>query len=139
MFADRLEIYSLGALPASVTLENIKEERYSRNPKIAAALTQYKRVRESNEDVGRIFQEMKEYFLDDPVYEEPNLSAVQLTLKNNILARKDRETGRVSEIIRIKIFEGLNELEEIIVRYLYNSGPLPSSESVKLIGISSTL
>lgn len=42
MFDDRLEIYSPGALPASVTLENIKEERYSRNPKLAAALTQYK-------------------------------------------------------------------------------------------------
>ena len=79
MYDDRLEIYSPGALPASVNLKNIKEERYSRNPKVAAALTQYKWVRESNEGVGRIFQEMKEYFLDDPVYEEPNNSAVQLT------------------------------------------------------------
>jgi Predicted transcriptional regulator containing an HTH domain and an uncharacterized domain shared with the mammalian protein Schlafen len=51
MFDDRLEIFSPGALPASVTLENIKEERYSRNPKLAAALTQYKWVRESNEGV----------------------------------------------------------------------------------------
>lgn len=39
MFDDRLEIHSPGALPASVTLENIKEERYSRNPKLAAAFT----------------------------------------------------------------------------------------------------
>jgi len=76
MFDDRLEIYSPGALPASVTLENIREERYSRNPKLAAALTQYKWVRESNEGVGRIFQEMHDYFLEDPVYEGPNGSAV---------------------------------------------------------------
>ncbi|NGK84385.1 ATP-dependent DNA helicase RecG, partial [Staphylococcus aureus] len=96
MFDDRLEISSPGALPASVTLENIKEERYSRNPKLAAALTQYKWVRESNEGVGRIFDEMKQYFLDDPVYSEPNNSSVQLALKNNIIARKKRETGRVS-------------------------------------------
>lgn len=96
MFDDRLEISSPGALPASVTLENIKEERYSRNPKLAAALTQYKWVRESNEGVGRIFDEMKEYFLDDPVYSEPNNSSVQLALKNNIIARK-KKRNRESE------------------------------------------
>ncbi|WRN02481.1 ATP-binding protein [Staphylococcus aureus] len=93
MFDDRLEISSPGALPASVTLENIKEERYSRNPKLAAALTQYKWVRESNEGVGRIFDEMKQYFLDDPVYSEPNNSSVQLALKNNIIARKKEKQG----------------------------------------------
>lgn len=137
MFDDRLEIYSPGALPASVTLENIKEERYSRNPKIAAALTQYKWVRESNEGVGRIYQEMNEYFLDDPIYEEPNDSAVQLTLKNNILARKDRETGRVSDIITHEIFSELNEQEEIIVRHLYNSGSLTASEVAQIINRTS--
>lgn len=133
MFDDRLEIYSPGALPASVTLENIKEERYSRNPKLAAALTQYKWVRESNEGVGRIFQEMKEYFLDEPVYEEPNGSAVQLTLKNNILARKERETGRVSELVTPELFSKLTEQEELIVRHLYNSGSLTASEAAEII------
>lgn len=133
MFDDRLEIYSPGALPASVTLVNIKEERYSRNPKLAAALTQYKWVRESNEGVGRIFQEMHDYFLDDPVYEEPNGSAVQLTLKNNILARKERETGRVNVIVTPELFSELNEQEEMIVRYLYNSGELTAREAAEVI------
>lgn len=138
MFDDRLEIFSPGALPASVTLENIKEERYSRNPKLAAALTQYKWVRESNEGVGRIFQEMHDYFLEDPVYEEPNGSAVQLTLKNNILARKERETGRVSEMITPELFAELNDQEEAIVRYLYNSGRLTARKTAKIIDRSLT-
>lgn len=133
MFDDRLEITSPGALPASVNLNNIKEERYSRNPKLAAALTQYKWVRESNEGVGRIFDEMKEYFLDDPVYTEPNNSSVQLTLKNNILARKERETGRVSEIITPELFEKLTAQEELIVRHLYNQGNLTSTQVANLI------
>lgn len=136
MFDDRLEIHSPGALPASVTLENIKEERYSRNPKLAAAFTQYKWVRESNEGVGRIFQEMQEYFLDDPTYEEPNGTAVQLTLKNNILARKDRETGRVSDLVTVELFQNLSELEEVIVRHLYNSGSLTPSKAAQLINKS---
>lgn len=133
MFDDRLEISSPGALPASVTLENIKEERYSRNPKLAAALTQYKWVRESNEGVGRIFDEMKQYFLDDPVYSEPNNSSVQLALKNNIIARKKRETGRVSNIITPELFESLNEQQELIVRHLYNQGELTASKIANII------
>lgn len=133
MFDDRLEISSPGALPASVTLENIKEERYSRNPKLAAALTQYKWVRESNEGVGRIFDEMKDYFLDDPVYSEPNNSSVRLTLKNNIVARKERETGRVSNIITPELFDSLNEQQELIVRHLYNQGELTASKIAAII------
>lgn len=133
MFDDRLEISSPGVLPASVTLENIKEERYSRNPKLAAALTQYKWVRESNEGVGRIFDEMKDYFLDDPVYSEPNNSSVQLTLKNNVVARKERETGRVSNIITPELFESLNEQHELIVRHLYNQGELTASKIANII------
>lgn len=133
MFDDRLEITSPGALPASVNLSNIKEERYSRNPKLAAALTQYKWVRESNEGVGRIFDEMKEYFLEDPVYAEPNNSSVQLTLKNNILARKEREIGRVSKIITPELFEKLTEQEELIVRHLYNQGNLTAAQVARLI------
>ncbi len=112
---------------------NIKEERYSRNPKLAAALTQYKWVRESNEGVGRIFDEMKDYFLDDPVYSEPNNSSVQLTLKNNIVARKERETGRVSNIITPELFDSLNEQQELIVRHLYNQGELTASKIAAII------
>ena len=39
MFSDRLEVYSPGRLPGHVTLENIVDERYSRNEAIVAVLT----------------------------------------------------------------------------------------------------
>ncbi|EGO2633469.1 transcriptional regulator [Enterococcus faecalis] len=136
MFDDRLEIFSPGELPTFVTLNNMKEKRWSRNPKIAATLTQYKWVRESNEGVGRIYDEMADYFLEPPIYEEPGGVAVQLTLKNNIVARKERETGRVSELVTKELFDGLNEHEEVIVRYLYNSGDLTPNEIDELIGRS---
>ncbi|MCE3430328.1 ATP-dependent DNA helicase RecG, partial [Staphylococcus aureus] len=67
-------------------------------------------------------------FLDDPVYSEPNNSSVQLALKNNIIARKKRETGRVSNIITPELFESLNEQQELIVRHLYNQGELTASK-----------
>lgn len=79
---------------------------------------------------------MKDYFMDDPVYSEPNNSAVQLTLKNNIVARKERETGRVSKIITPELFSSLDSNEGKIVRHLYNSGPLTPSKTAELIGRS---
>ena len=39
MFADRLEIYSPGRLPGHVTLDNLKDERYSRNEALVAVLS----------------------------------------------------------------------------------------------------
>ena len=70
MFDDRLEIYSPGKLPNIVTVENIKHERFSRNPRIARTLTEFGWVREMNEGVKRIYSEMESYLLHEPKYTE---------------------------------------------------------------------
>lgn len=89
MFDDRLEIHSPGKLPNIVSVENIKFTRYSRNPKIARALTDFGWVRELNEGVKRIYRDMEQFFLEPPIYKETN-SSVILTLKNNIIMRRRR-------------------------------------------------
>lgn len=58
MFDDRLEIFSPGSLPNIVTLENMRYTRYARNPRIARALVSFGWVRELNEGVNRIYDEM---------------------------------------------------------------------------------
>ena len=45
---------------------------------------------EINEGVKRIYDEMQESFLKDPIYTEPNSSSVLLTLENSIVSRKAR-------------------------------------------------
>jgi len=70
MFDDRLEILSLGELPNIVTVDNIKEIRFSRNPKMARMLTEFGYVRELNEGVKRIYSEMENNYLEAPVYSE---------------------------------------------------------------------
>ena len=82
MFDDRLEITSPGQLPDVVTLENICETRFSRNPVISRVLTDCKWVRELNEGVPRIYADMKEFFLDEPIFSEPP-GYVKLVLKNS--------------------------------------------------------
>ena len=41
MYDDRLEIESPGCLPDVVTVNNIRETRFSRNPKISRVLTEF--------------------------------------------------------------------------------------------------
>lgn len=69
-FDDRLEVHSPGRLPGLVRVQNIRDApRYSRNPHIArvlAEMTGY--VREQNEGVRRMFEEMDRYGLRDPLY-----------------------------------------------------------------------
>ena len=109
MFDDRLEIYSPGKLPNIVTVENIKHERFSRNPRIARTLTEFGWVREMNEGVKRIYSEMESYFLHEPKYTEPG-NKVVLTLKNNILSRH----LRVNDKMMKKYDDIENKLEYIV-------------------------
>lgn len=98
MFDDRLEIHSPGKLPNIVSVENIKFTRYSRNPKIARALTDFGWVRELNEGVNRIYRDMEQFFLEPPLFNETNASVI-LLLKNNILMRRQRREERISALI----------------------------------------
>jgi ATP-dependent DNA helicase RecG len=83
MFDDRLEIESPGCLPDVVTVDNIRETRFSRNPKISRVLTEFGWVRELNEGVKKIFSDMEESKLDSPEYSD-SANSVRLVLKNNI-------------------------------------------------------
>ena len=117
MFDDRLEIESPGRLPNVVTVDNIKETRYSRNPRISRVLTEFGWVRELNEGVKRIYSEMEQFFLDDPVYSEPG-QAVRLTLKNNIVMRSIRRKDKAIESVGEEVWKELDDLERQIVVFM---------------------
>ena len=57
-FDNRLEVSNSGPLPAQVTIENIKTERFARNPRIARILEDMGYVRQLNEGVSRIYESM---------------------------------------------------------------------------------
>ena len=117
MYDDRLEIESPGKLPNIVTIDNIKETRYSRNPRISRVLNDCGWVRELNEGVKRIFTDMKEYFLEDPVYSEPEQS-VRLVLKNNIIMRNMRRNDRAVEYVGEQVWKQLDQLDHDILAIL---------------------
>lgn len=81
IFDDRIDIHSPGKLPGYVTVDNILDARFSRNPKIVRTLNRYKEA--PNKDLGEglntTFQKMKEFGLKEPlIYEEGNYVVVRL-------------------------------------------------------------
>lgn len=134
MFDDRLEIHSPGKLPNIVNVENIKFTRYSRNPKVARALSELGWVRELNEGVKRIYRDMEQFFLDPPIYEETN-SSVILTLKNNILMRRKRREERISTIIN-RSWQSLSSDEKAALEIAYGQEKLKTRQLAEALGKS---
>ncbi len=136
MYDDRLEILSPGRLPNTVTLDNMRETRYSRNPRVARTLVEFGWVRELNEGVKRIYSEMQSMFLKDPTYSEPESSKVQLVLENNIVARASRQRDALDNRIPQEMMGALGEYELIAVRAAYAKGGITPRELSEIIGRS---
>lgn len=134
MFDDRLEIVSPGALPNIVTLDNMRTTRYSRNPRIARTLVEFGWVRELNEGVKRIYTEMQNSLLNDPVYTEPDGARVQLTLENNIVARSVRRSEALEDKVSPEVIASLGEYELAAVRLAFANGRVTARELATQIG-----
>lgn len=136
MYDDRLEIESPGKLPNIVTVENIRETRFSRNPRISRVLTEMGWVRELNEGVKRIYSDMESSFLEAPIYSEPEQS-VRLVLKNNIIMRSIRQGDRAMNSFGQDVWDSLDNAEKMIVSYLINKGAAKRAELTQYTGKSS--
>ena len=95
MFADRLEVISPGGLPGFITLDNIVEEHFSRNPRIVNGLFQWRYIEELGLGVDVMIEAMinaghpPPEFRETPfsftvifrnVVERPPVSGVRLTM-----------------------------------------------------------
>lgn len=120
MFDDRIEFSSPGKLPSIVTIDNIQNTRFSRNPIIARVFSDFGWVRELNEGVKRIYTDMASYFLDPPLFSEPNNNTVLLVLKNNIAARSARRLASQKAMLR-ELWEELSSFDKDILIIIANT------------------
>ena len=58
MFSDRMEVISPGGLPGFITVDNLVEEHFSRNPRIVAGLFQWGYIEELGLGIDRMIEEM---------------------------------------------------------------------------------
>ena len=81
MYDDHFDVESPGLLPGIVRVNNIREFHFSRNPKIVELLAEYDLVKEYGEGVDRIYRDMEEAGLPEPVYRQSDFM-LYATLKN---------------------------------------------------------
>lgn len=115
-FDDKLEISNAGPLPAQVNVDNIRDRRFSRNPRIGRVLYEMGYVRELNEGVKRIYSSMNSYKLSEPEYMDED-SIVTLRLRNPIYKNERSMSMETLALLRQKL-PGYNDTKRSIVAYL---------------------
>ena len=118
IFDDHFEVISPGALPPTVTVENMHYTRFSRNPRIARALTDLGWVRELNEGIKRIIRDMEEALLQKPRFLEPDNRYVKAVLNNNTAVRTLRTQISAKQAATPEIWQKLDTLEKDILVFL---------------------
>lgn len=133
-FDDRIEISNSGPLPAQVTIENIKTERFARNPRIARALEDLGYVRQLNEGVSRIYQSMEKSLLAEPEYREQN-GNVYLILRNRVSSHDKAISPEVMGTIENQWME-FNDTQRAILFYLFTHGSATVNDLVEYTQIN---
>lgn len=122
-FDDRVEIESPGTYPGHITVENIRAERFARNPLILRTLNRFQTAPnlDIGEGVDRMFKVMREKNLYEPLFYPPTLrpNTVLLLLLNmhkieywdtvskyldenyRIINKKAREITGVTDVLKM--------------------------------------
>lgn len=97
MFSDRMEITSPGGLPGFITVDNIVDEHFSRNPRIVSGLFQWGYIEELGLGVDLMIDEMVRAGHPPPSFKDSPYS-FSVTL-SNVLEREPQPdwAGRVTE------------------------------------------
>ena len=79
IYDDRIEVHSPGRLPGHVTVENVLEEQFARNPKLVRLINKFPNP--PNKDVGEglntAFQAMRKIRLQEPEVSETDQSVIK--------------------------------------------------------------
>jgi ATP-dependent DNA helicase RecG len=136
MFADRLEVYSPGRLPGHVTLDNIVDERFSRNWIIVQLLSDLGFVERLGYGVDRMIAAMEDVGLAKPVFSETaNGFMVALYGQGERLVTGGPDPSRWSHLNlnerQIKVLTFLTENDRVTNRAYQELCPDVSAETIR--------
>lgn len=122
IFDDRIEVSSPGRFPGVVDLgDPLKTNRFARNPRIARVCADLNFGQELGEGIRRIFEEMRQAGMVDPIYRQTS-GSVELTLSGEPVDRR--------------LDEGMPENARAVVSALRSAGRLSTGEMAELLGVS---
>jgi len=126
MFSDRIEVYSPGRLPGHITVENLVDERFSRNETIVQILSDMGFIERLGYGIDRMISHMAQMGLPPPDFEETG-AGFQVTLTGHGAALISGEI----DALRWQHL-GLNERQEQALAYLVENGRITNREYQEL-------
>ena len=126
MFGDRIEFYSPGRLPGHITVENLIEERFSRNEIIVQILSDMGFIERLGYGIDRMIRLMTGAGLPAPRFEETT-AGFQVTLAGHGASL----IGEQADALRWRQ-AGLNERQEQALAYLLEAGRITNREYQRL-------
>ncbi len=117
MYTDRLEITSPGGLPAHITLDNIVEEHYSRNPRLVNGLYQWGYIEELGLGIDRMIEDMVQ-----GGYQPPNFEAKPHRF--SVILHNNREAGRAVQAWE----QNMNDRQVKAIEFLQRNGAITNSD-----------
>jgi ATP-dependent DNA helicase RecG len=104
LFGDRLECYSPGRLPGHITVDNLRDERYSRNEVLVQVLSDLGLIERLGYGIDRMLKLMASEGLPPPTFRE-TAAGFLVTLQGRSIAEATQHGIDTSEWLRA----GLNE------------------------------
>ncbi|MFN2134802.1 MAG: ATP-binding protein [Candidatus Promineifilaceae bacterium] len=116
MYSDRLEILSPGSLPGYMTLDNLVDEHFSRNPRLVSGLYQWGYIEELGLGIDRMIEEMV-----DSGHAPPQFSATPHSFKVVLSNKRERPAAP-------KWSRNMNERQMQAIAYVREYGSITNSD-----------
>lgn len=120
MFSDRMEVISPGGLPGFITIDNLVEEHFSRNPRLVAGLFQWGYIEELGLGIDRMIEEMTQ-----AGHAPPHFKATPYSFTVTLSNIKERRAAPVWE-------KTMNERQARALTYLRDRGQITNREYQQL-------
>lgn len=131
MYSDRLEVISPGGLPGFITVENIKDEHFSRNPRIVNGLFQWGYIEELGLGIDRMIEVMEQAGHQPPMFDARPYSFA-VTLFNEREKPKPPEWMRNTNHRQAKALQYIREHGSITNREYRDQVEGVSAETLRL-------
>jgi ATP-dependent DNA helicase RecG len=131
MFEDRMEVISPGGLPGYITVDNIVEEHFSRNPRIVNGLFQWGFIEELGLGVDRMIEDMVQAGHPSPDFKDTPYSFT-VTLRNTRVRKAMPAWESNMNERQLKALSYIREHERITNRDYRNLCPDVTPETLRL-------
>ena len=131
MFDDRLEVISPGGLPGYITVDNIVEEHFSRNPRLVNGLFQWGFIEELGLGIDRMIEDMANAGHPNPEFRDTPY-AFTVTLRNTRVRRAAPAWGPSMNERQLRALAYLQDNGRITNREYSQLCPDVSSETLRL-------